>query len=63
MIGDPRRIWESYSKLISLRCRLRIQQGLAVMNSPDGQRVKEDEEVITVTDKLRVVVMSESKIM
>lgn len=41
--------------------RLHIQQGLALINSPGGQMVKEDEEEFTIPEKLRVVLMGENK--
>jgi len=40
---------------------LQLQQGLASINSPDGQRVKEHEEIFTIPEQLKVVVMAENK--
>jgi hypothetical protein len=42
------------------RDELHLQQGMAVMNNEDGQRVREDEESFTVPEKLRIVLIGES---
>jgi hypothetical protein len=45
---------------LNFSVRLHLQQGLALINSPGAQRVKEDEEAFTVPEKLRAVVMGVS---
>lgn len=63
LVGSPSDLgWDAMGEMV-FRDELHVQQGLGTINSPDGQRVKEDEEVFTLTDKLRVVLMGESKTM
>lgn len=54
--------WDAMGEMI-FRDELHVQQGLATINSPNGQRVKEDEEVFTIPEKLRVVLVGDSKTM
>lgn len=57
LIGEPSDLeWDAMSELM-FRDELHVQQCLAILNSPDGQRLKEDEERFTVPEKLRVVLM------
>ncbi|KAL6703358.1 hypothetical protein ACN47E_009700 [Coniothyrium glycines] len=52
--------WDVMGEMV-FRDELHLQQALALMNSPGGQRVKEDEAIFTVPDKLRVVLIGGSK--
>lgn len=63
LVGSPSDLeWDAMGEMV-FRDELHVQQGLATINNPNGQRVKEDEEVFTIPDKLRVVLMGESKLM
>ncbi|RMZ71854.1 dimeric alpha-beta barrel [Pyrenophora seminiperda CCB06] len=57
LVGEPSDLeWDAMSELM-FRDELHVQQCLSTLNSPEGQRLKEDEEQFTVPEKLRVVVM------
>ncbi|KAF2849637.1 hypothetical protein T440DRAFT_122730 [Plenodomus tracheiphilus IPT5] len=57
LVGSPDDLgWDAMGEMI-FRDELHIQQAMATMNSPDGQKMKEDEEAFTDTDKLRVILM------
>jgi len=57
LVGEPSDLeWDAMSELL-FRDELHVQQCLAMLDSPDGQRLKEDEEKFTVPEKLRVVLM------
>ncbi|KAH9871155.1 hypothetical protein J1614_006730 [Plenodomus biglobosus] len=61
LVGSPDELeWDAMGELI-FRDELHIQQGLASINNPIGQKIKEDEEVFTLTDKLRAVLVGEWK--
>jgi hypothetical protein len=62
LVGSPEDLgWDAIGEMV-WRDELHLQQGLAMMDSPDGQRVKEDEEVFTITDELRAVLVGENRL-
>jgi hypothetical protein len=63
LVGSPSELdWDAMGEMV-FRDELHVQQGLAAMNSPDGQKVKEDEAVFTIPEKLRVVLVGASKVL
>lgn len=54
--------WDLTAEMV-FKDMLHLQQALAVMNSPEAQKIKDDEELFTQADKLRVVVMGEATIL
>lgn len=57
LIGSPEDIaWDAQGEMV-FRDELHLQQALALMDTPGGQRVKEDEGTFTESDKLSVVLM------
>ncbi|KAI8941533.1 hypothetical protein NX059_002749 [Plenodomus lindquistii] len=63
LVGSPGELgWDAMGEWV-FRDELHVQQGMAAINSPDGQKMKEDEEVFTLTDRLRVVLVGESKLL
>ncbi|KAG9195393.1 hypothetical protein G6011_00514 [Alternaria panax] len=59
LIGSPKDVdWDAMGEMV-FRDELHVQQCLAVMNGPGGQRIKEDEETIAITEKTRVILMGE----
>ena len=63
LVGSPSDLkWDCMGEMV-FRDELHVQQGMAAMNSPEGQRAKEDEEVFTVPEKLRVVLIGGSSVL
>jgi hypothetical protein len=63
LVGSPTDVqWDCIGEMV-FRDELHVQQGMAAMNSQDGQRAKEDEEIFTIPEKLRVVLLDESSIL
>jgi hypothetical protein len=57
LVGQPSDVeWDCLGEMV-FRDELHVQQGMAAINSPKGQEAKEDEEVFTVPEKLRVVLI------
>ncbi|EDU48054.1 EthD domain containing protein [Pyrenophora tritici-repentis] len=57
LVGEPSDLeWDAMSEF-TFRDELHVQQCLSILNSPDGQRLTDDEEKFTVPEKLRVVLM------
>jgi hypothetical protein len=60
LVGQPSDMeWDCMGEMV-FRDELHVQQGMAAINSPQGQEAKEDEEVFTDPEKLRVVLVSVS---
>jgi hypothetical protein len=58
LIGSPQDVdWDAIGEMV-FRDELHLQQCLSVMNGPGGQRIKEDEETIAITEKTRVILLN-----
>lgn len=57
LVGSPQDMdWDAIGEMV-FRDALHIQQCMSIMNGPGGQRIKEDEETIAITEKTRVILM------
>lgn len=54
--------WDAMGEMVFYD-ELHVQQCLALMNEPDGQRIKEDEELFALTEKTLVVIVGEKSVM
>lgn len=62
LVGSPEDLgWDLLAEMV-YRDELHMQQCYALINSLDGQRMKDDEENFTETSQLKVVLMSENTI-
>lgn len=60
LVGSPDDLgWDMMGEMV-FRDELHLQQGLAIMNSDDGQKIKDDEENFTVPHKLTVALLGGS---
>jgi hypothetical protein len=58
LIGSPQDVdWDAIGEMV-FHDELHLQQCLSVMNGPGGQRIKEDEETIAITEKTRVILLN-----
>lgn len=63
LVGEPADItWDALCEM-QFRDELHIQQCLAVMNEPAGQRIKDDEETFALTEKTTALIVGETKVM
>lgn len=61
LVGTPADInWDAHGEMV-FKDMLHLQQGLAMMETPGGQRIKEDEYNFTDPDALVVVLMGDAK--
>ena len=62
LVGLPSELgWDCIGEMV-FRDELHAQQGLATVNTPEAQRLKEDEDVFAMPNQLRAVLMSEAKV-
>ncbi|KAF2818870.1 hypothetical protein CC86DRAFT_460804 [Ophiobolus disseminans] len=60
LVGSPSEItWDLMAEL-EFRDELHLQQGLAMMNAAEGQRMRDDEENFTLPHQLRIILMEET---
>jgi hypothetical protein len=63
IVGSPQEMdWDALGEMI-FRDELHIQQCLSMMNGPEGQRIKDDEETIAIPEKTRVILMGGDSLM
>lgn len=61
LLGSPQEVdWDAYGEMV-FRDELHLQQALALLDTPGGQRVREDEANFSISDKLRVVLMGRDR--
>lgn len=57
LIGSPQEVdWDAFGEMV-FRDELHMQQALALLETPGGQAIKEDEENFTMVDKMKVILM------
>lgn len=62
LVGAPEDLgWDAMGELV-FRDELHLQQAFAIFNSPEGQRIGEDEEAFCLPDRTKVVLTGERKV-
>ncbi|KAF2127785.1 hypothetical protein P153DRAFT_387519 [Dothidotthia symphoricarpi CBS 119687] len=63
IIGTPSELeWDVVGEMV-FKDMLHLQQALAVINTPEGQKIKDDEERFTDAGKFQVVVMGATTVL
>ncbi|KAF1835917.1 hypothetical protein BDW02DRAFT_567529 [Decorospora gaudefroyi] len=61
LVGSTKDVeWDALGEMV-FRDELHVQQAFAMMNSPAGEQVQDDEGEFTVPDKLRLLLMGETR--
>jgi hypothetical protein len=62
LLGSPEDLgWDVVGEMV-FRDELHLQQAMAMMESPEGQSAKDDEENFTIPDQMKVVIIGESRV-
>lgn len=61
LVGSPDDLdWDAVGEM-TFRDELHLHQALSVMNDLDSQRIKDDEEIFTIPEKLKVVFVGDCR--